>query len=172
MTEHGPKAITRLDVFKGLRRKLAPSLNMPANMPRDLVDRVDEGVKAFNALYEFIEDGNDFPKSWDGLEFDAHTRFSFLKEKDGQYYKRDGQYLTPTDFINAMKEFHGLTELVSDEERQETERAKAAEAYLSTTAGIRELRLRREAANAAKAPDIPPTTPTTPKRTSVFRPRG
>ncbi len=176
MPEGAPKIVTRMEVMKSLRRKLGPSISITIDtkLNPQLVARITEGVKAFNTLYAIVEDGGALPSTWEGLEYGPLTNFSFLKEADGQKFKQDGSYATPAEFIKAMKKFHGLAELLSDEEKKEIEAAKAAEAYLRTPEGIRELRLKREAANAAKIDDLPqaqpPVVPTRPP--SPFRPRG
>jgi hypothetical protein len=176
MTEGAPKIVTQMDVMKGLRKKLGPavSITIDTKLPPELVTNIAEAVKAFNTLSDMVAGGEEFPKTWEGLGYGPLTKFSFLKEVDGKQYKRDGSYATPRDFIKAMKEFHGLSELIGDEEKKEIEAAKAAEAYLRTPEGIRELRLKREAANEAKLADMPPVkAPVAPTRPpSPFRPRG
>jgi len=172
MLEGAPKEITEKEVFKALRRKLGPYVNLDQRYNSDFKASATNTVTAYNLISEHIDNGEGIPSTWTDLGFNAQTNFTLLKENDGQLFKKDGNYESLTAFIQAMKKFHGLTDLVSSAEQRtiEAERVRRSE---------EKKKFQEDAKSGALWRNRMPRTIVTqevtslkPLRPSPFRPRG
>lgn len=172
MLEGAPKEITEKDVFKALRRKLGPYVNLDQRYNSDFKASATNTVAAYNLISEHIDNGGGIPSTWTDLGFNAQTNFTLLKENDGQLFKKDGTYESPTAFIQAMKKFHGLIDLVSSAEQRtiEAERVRRSAEQKQMEKDARSGALWR---NRMPPPiELPEENPVKTLRPSPFRPRG
>jgi hypothetical protein len=126
MPEGIPKKLTAKEAFNDIRRAtMRLYISSGKTFSEEFTANMMETAKAVNLLYEEIGHTSALPNSWDGLGYDSQTNFLFVKEVDGNYFKRVRQYANPQAFVDGFREFHKLTELVSEEEK-ETVAAEAA----------------------------------------------